>query len=69
MNAPKPDPQDQARLLLVDDEALAMLYRAVRAAPVHPDWTMRGERSRATIHALIKGQAPGRRALATLVRG
>jgi membrane glycosyltransferase len=59
----------ERRLLLGDDEALAMLYRAVRSAPVHPGWTMRGERSRATVHALIKGRASSRRALATLARG
>ncbi len=32
----------ERRLLLGDAEALATLYRAVRSAPVHPEWTMRG---------------------------
>jgi membrane glycosyltransferase len=59
----------ERRLLLGDDEALSMLYRAVRSAPVHPDWTMRGEKSRATIHTLAKGPGTRRRGPATLARG
>jgi membrane glycosyltransferase len=59
----------ERRLLLGDDEALSMLYRAVRSAPVHPGWTMRGEKSRATIHALAKGPGTRRGGRATLARG
>ena len=59
----------ERRLLLGDAEALAELYRAVRAAPVHPGWTARGEKSRATIHAPAKVAGARRRALATLARG
>jgi membrane glycosyltransferase len=58
----------ERRLLLGDAEALATLYRAVRSAPVHPEWTMRGARSRATIHAFAKGPGTRRRASATLAR-
>jgi hypothetical protein len=59
----------ERRLLLGDAEALATLYRAVRAAPVHPGWTTRGEKSRATIHVPAKVAGARRRALATLARG
>ena len=62
-------PPAERRLLLGDAEALATLYRAVRSAPVHPGWTMRGENSRATIHAPAKVPGARRRALATLARG
>jgi membrane glycosyltransferase len=58
----------ERRLLLGDAEALAELYRAVRAAPVHPGWTTRGEKSRATIHAPARVPGARRRALAALAR-
>jgi membrane glycosyltransferase len=57
----------ERRTLLGDAEALAALYRAVRAAPVHPGWT-RGHAGRATIHHL-GGQPQTRHGtLATVVR-
>jgi membrane glycosyltransferase len=57
----------ERRTLLGDAEALAALYRAVRAAPVHPGWT-RGHAGRATIHHM-GGQSQTRHGtLATLVR-
>jgi len=42
----------ERRAVLGDADALAALYRAVRSAPVHPGWTTRGGKSRATIHTL-----------------
>jgi membrane glycosyltransferase len=59
----------ERRWLLGDAEALATLYRAVRSAPVHPGWTMRGAKSRATIHTMAERPAARRRHLATLARG
>ena len=58
----------EQRALLGDRDALAILARTVRAAPVHPDWTAVGQASRATIHHW--GGRPGTRGrtLATLAR-
>ena len=59
----------ERRSLLGDAEALSTLYRAVRAAPVHPGWTLRGGKSRATIHTLADRPATRHRVGGTLVRG
>jgi hypothetical protein len=55
--------------MLGDAEAMAALYRAVRSAPVHPGWTMRGGKSRATIHTMAEQPRTRHGRIATLVRG
>jgi membrane glycosyltransferase len=69
LSGPDTLPAAERRLLLGDAEALAALHRAVRSAPVHPGWTMRGAQSRATIHTMTRHPGTRRRPLATLVRG
>jgi membrane glycosyltransferase len=59
----------ERRAVLGDAEALATLYRAVRSAPVHPDWTMvRATDSRATAHRLAERRPPRRPTPRVLVR-
>jgi membrane glycosyltransferase len=58
----------ERRAMLADLEALTTLYRAVREAPVHPGWTLRGGTSRATIHTLAERPGTRHRPLATQVR-
>ncbi|MGE5160944.1 MAG: glucans biosynthesis glucosyltransferase MdoH [Betaproteobacteria bacterium] len=69
LSGPDALPAAERRLLLGDAEALATLYRAVRSAPVHPGWTLRGEKSRATIHAVARDPGTRRRAGPALARG
>jgi membrane glycosyltransferase len=59
----------ERRAVLADADALAALYRAVRSAPVHPGWTNRGGKSRATIHTMADRPGTRHGRLGTLARG
>jgi membrane glycosyltransferase len=59
----------ERRALLSDADALASLYRAVRTAPVHPDWTGgNGKVGRATISVLRGRPETRHRPFQTLAR-
>jgi membrane glycosyltransferase len=54
--------------LLGDVDALDALYGGLRARRVHPAWTARSGRDRATVHQMPRGGFRQPRTLATLVR-